>query len=221
MLYNSFNMTLIPLALLNIFEPDLTQFQPGSQNLTCCRQESDQMFEDPCCRFISWSQLYSNTNLHDSRGHRLLFFCCCARYDSEGRLTNVTYPTGMVTSLHREIERSINIDIESSNRDDDVTVITNLSSVEASYTVVQGEAMAYVVGSGVGGIDKIWSISMHYRFCLTVQFFINSLTNSLLFRRYSPHIFSISTYAFNAVQKGGHNITVFGSTWFPVVDAQL
>ena len=44
----------------------------------------------------------------------------------------------MVTSLHREIERSINIDIESSSRDDDVTVITNLSSVEASYTVVQG-----------------------------------------------------------------------------------
>lgn len=61
------------------------------------------------------------------------------RYDSEGRLTNVTYPTGMVTSLHREMEQSINIDIESSNRDDDVTVITNLSSVEASYTVVQGE----------------------------------------------------------------------------------
>ncbi|KAG7464755.1 hypothetical protein MATL_G00168990 [Megalops atlanticus] len=60
-------------------------------------------------------------------------------YDSEGRLTNVTYPTGTVTSLHREIERSINIDIESSNRDDDVTVITNLSSVEASYTVVQDQ----------------------------------------------------------------------------------
>lgn len=64
------------------------------------------------------------------------------RYDSEGRLTNVTYPTGMVTSLHREIERSINIDIESSSRDDDVTVITNLSSVEASYTVVQGRGHA-------------------------------------------------------------------------------
>uniref|UniRef100_A0A3Q3MDE5 Teneurin-2 n=1 Tax=Labrus bergylta TaxID=56723 RepID=A0A3Q3MDE5_9LABR len=61
------------------------------------------------------------------------------QYDSEGRLTNMTYPTGMVTSLHREIERSINIDIESSSRDDDVTVITNLSSVEASYTVVQDQ----------------------------------------------------------------------------------
>ncbi|XP_069052190.1 teneurin-2 isoform X2 [Lepisosteus oculatus] len=60
-------------------------------------------------------------------------------YDSEGRLTNVTYPTGLVTSLHREMEKSINIDIENSNRDDDVTVITNLSSVEASYTVVQDQ----------------------------------------------------------------------------------
>ncbi|XP_028838153.1 teneurin-2 isoform X4 [Denticeps clupeoides] len=60
-------------------------------------------------------------------------------YDSEGRLTNVTYPTGVVTSLHREIEQSINIDIESSNRDEDVTVVTNLSSVEASYTVVQDQ----------------------------------------------------------------------------------
>ncbi|XP_064207985.1 teneurin-2-like isoform X3 [Anguilla rostrata] len=60
-------------------------------------------------------------------------------YDSEGRLTNVSYPTGVVTSLHREIERSINIDIESSNRDDDVTVVTNLSSVEASYSVVQDQ----------------------------------------------------------------------------------
>ncbi|MBN3297342.1 TEN2 protein, partial [Amia calva] len=60
-------------------------------------------------------------------------------YDTEGRLTNVTYPTGVVTSLHREMEKSINIDIENSNRDDDVTVITNLSSVEASYTVVQDQ----------------------------------------------------------------------------------
>uniref|UniRef100_A0A6Q2XEX9 Teneurin-2 n=1 Tax=Esox lucius TaxID=8010 RepID=A0A6Q2XEX9_ESOLU len=60
-------------------------------------------------------------------------------YDSEGRLTNVTYPTGAVTSLHRDVGQSIHIDMESSNRDDDVTVITNLSSVEASYTVVQDQ----------------------------------------------------------------------------------
>lgn len=66
------------------------------------------------------------------------FFSICS-YDSEGRLTNVSYPTGMVTSLRREMEQSITIDMESSNRDDDVTIITNLSSVEASYTVLQGK----------------------------------------------------------------------------------
>lgn len=65
--------------------------------------------------------------------------CLSSSYDHEGRLTNVTRPTGVVTSLHREMEKSITIDIENSNRDDDVTVITNLSSVEASYTVVQGK----------------------------------------------------------------------------------
>ena len=64
-------------------------------------------------------------------------------YDHEGRLTNVTRPTGVVTSLHREMEKSITIDIENSNRDDDVTVITNLSSVEASYTVVQGKSLTH------------------------------------------------------------------------------
>lgn len=65
--------------------------------------------------------------------------CLSSSYDHEGRLTNVTRPTGVVTSLHREMEKSITIDIENSNRDDDVTVVTNLSSVEASYTVVQGK----------------------------------------------------------------------------------
>lgn len=69
--------------------------------------------------------------------------CCVVslvcRYDSEGHLTNVTYPTGVVISLHYDIERSISIDIESSKRDNDVSIVTNLSSVEASYTVVQGE----------------------------------------------------------------------------------
>ncbi|XP_078267435.1 teneurin-2-like isoform X8 [Rhinoraja longicauda] len=60
-------------------------------------------------------------------------------YDSEGRLTNLTHPTGVVTSLHREMEKSINIDIETSNREDDVTVTTNLSSVDASYTLIQDQ----------------------------------------------------------------------------------
>lgn len=91
--------------------------------------------------------------------------CCACRYDSEGRLTNMTYPTGMVTSLHREIEKSINIDIESSNRDDDITVITNLSSVEASYTVVQGVCVL---------IMFLWS-KMSQVTCFNLLFFMQCM----------------------------------------------
>lgn len=74
---------------------------------------------------------------------QIICFLSSFSYDHEGRLTNVTRPTGVVTSLHREMEKSITIDIENSNRDDDVTVITNLSSVEASYTVVQGTETSF------------------------------------------------------------------------------
>ncbi|MCJ8734133.1 hypothetical protein PDJAM_G00231810 [Pangasius djambal] len=81
-------------------------------------------------------------------------------YDSEGRLTNMTYPTGMVTSLHREIEKSINIDIESSNRDDDITVVTNLSSVEASYTVVQDQVRNSYQLSNNGTLRVIYANGM-------------------------------------------------------------
>lgn len=82
----------------------------------------------------------------------------------------MTYPTGMVTSLHREIERSINIDIESSSRDDDVTVITNLSSVEASYTVVQGRVTVSTCGTQCGTKTSheffiAWKIASCARVC--------------------------------------------------------
>ena len=87
--------------------------------------------------------------------------CVHSSYDHEGRLTNVTRPTGVVTSLHREMEKSITIDIENSNRDDDVTVITNLSSVEASYTVVQGKPLptklTHRPQASLGGPPEPWN----------------------------------------------------------------
>lgn len=85
---------------------------------------------------IAWFQVLGTTSVPIAVFQPV---CLSSSYDHEGRLTNVTRPTGVVTSLHREMEKSITIDIENSNRDDDVTVITNLSSVEASYTVVQGK----------------------------------------------------------------------------------
>jgi len=59
-------------------------------------------------------------------------------YDSEGRLTNVTFPTGVVTNLHGEMERAITVDIESSSREEDVSITSNLSSIYSFYTMVQG-----------------------------------------------------------------------------------
>ena len=61
-------------------------------------------------------------------------------YDSEGRLTNVTFPTGVVTNLHGDMSSgSVVVDIETSGRDEDVSITTNLSSIDSFYTLVQGE----------------------------------------------------------------------------------
>lgn len=66
-------------------------------------------------------------------------FCAIFSYDSEGRLTNVTFPTGVITSLIEEMDRALTVDIETSGRDDDVSITTNLSSIDSFYTLVQGK----------------------------------------------------------------------------------
>uniref|UniRef100_A0A8C8DVM3 Teneurin transmembrane protein 3 n=1 Tax=Oryzias sinensis TaxID=183150 RepID=A0A8C8DVM3_9TELE len=66
-------------------------------------------------------------------------------YDSEGRLTNVTFPTGVVTNLHGDMSSgAVAVDIETSGRDEDVSITTNLSSIDSFYTLVQGN---YQVGN--------------------------------------------------------------------------
>ncbi|XP_026107642.1 teneurin-3 isoform X3 [Carassius auratus] len=68
-------------------------------------------------------------------------------YDSEGRLTNVTFPTGVITSLIGEMDRALTVDIETSGRDDDVSITTNLSSIDSFYTLVQDQLRnSYQVG---------------------------------------------------------------------------
>ncbi|KAM6972681.1 teneurin-3 [Aplochiton taeniatus] len=69
-------------------------------------------------------------------------------YDSEGRLTNVTFPTGVVTNLHGDMSGAITVDIEMSGREEDVSITTNLSSVDSFYTLVQDQLRnSYQVGS--------------------------------------------------------------------------
>ncbi|XP_018431727.1 PREDICTED: teneurin-3 [Nanorana parkeri] len=68
-------------------------------------------------------------------------------YNSEGRLTNVTFPTGVVTNLHGEMDKAITVDIESSSREEDVRIISNLSSIDSFYTMVQDQLRnSYQVG---------------------------------------------------------------------------
>uniref|UniRef100_A0ACB8E7X1 Teneurin-3 n=1 Tax=Sphaerodactylus townsendi TaxID=933632 RepID=A0ACB8E7X1_9SAUR len=86
-------------------------------------------------------------------------------YDSEGRLTNVTFPTGVVTNLHGEMERAITVDIESSSRDEDVGITSNLSSVDSFYTMVQDQLRnSYQIGYD-GSLRIIYAsgLDTHYQ----------------------------------------------------------
>ncbi|XP_078534115.1 teneurin-3 isoform X1 [Lissotriton helveticus] len=86
-------------------------------------------------------------------------------YDSEGRLTNVTFPTGVVTNLHGEMDRAITVDIESSSREDDVSITSNLSSIDSFYTMLQDQFRnSYQIGYD-GSIRIIYGNGMdsHYQ----------------------------------------------------------
>lgn len=63
------------------------------------------------------------------------------RYNSYGRLTNITYPTGRVSSYRTEADSSVRIQTEGSNRED-ITVTTNLSASGNFYTLLQGECLS-------------------------------------------------------------------------------
>uniref|UniRef100_A0A3Q3EVQ4 Teneurin transmembrane protein 4 n=1 Tax=Kryptolebias marmoratus TaxID=37003 RepID=A0A3Q3EVQ4_KRYMA len=57
-------------------------------------------------------------------------------YDGYGRLTNITYPTGRVSSYRTDADSSVRIQTEGSNKED-ITVTTNLSASGNFYTLLQ------------------------------------------------------------------------------------
>lgn len=63
----------------------------------------------------------------------------------------MTFPTGVVTNLHGDMSSgAVAVDIETSGRDEDVSITTNLSSIDSFYTLVQGTVFVCVcVGGGV------------------------------------------------------------------------
>lgn len=65
-------------------------------------------------------------------------------YDSEGRLMNVTFPTGMVNNLYTDIYSALTVDIESSMTEEEISITTNTSTIRAFYTLAQGKATALI-----------------------------------------------------------------------------
>lgn len=68
------------------------------------------------------------------------------RYSSEGRVTNITLPTGEVSGFHGNLERWSRVEVEASTRENFVTS-TNLSASDTIYTFRQGMAPGQVVCS--------------------------------------------------------------------------
>lgn len=65
-------------------------------------------------------------------------------YDSEGRLMNVTFPTGMVNNLYTDIYSALTVDIESSMTEEEISITTNTSTIRAFYTLAQGKAATLI-----------------------------------------------------------------------------
>uniref|UniRef100_A0A8B9K676 Teneurin transmembrane protein 1 n=1 Tax=Astyanax mexicanus TaxID=7994 RepID=A0A8B9K676_ASTMX len=60
-------------------------------------------------------------------------------YNSEGHIINVTFPTGEVSSFHGNMEKSVRVEVDSSNSENFVTV-TNFSSSDTIFTFRQDHA---------------------------------------------------------------------------------
>uniref|UniRef100_A0AAR2J1D3 Teneurin-4 n=1 Tax=Pygocentrus nattereri TaxID=42514 RepID=A0AAR2J1D3_PYGNA len=67
-------------------------------------------------------------------------------YDSYGRLTNVTYPTGRVSSYRTDADNAVRVQAEGSNKED-IIVTTNLSASGTFYTLMQEQVKnSYYIG---------------------------------------------------------------------------
>lgn len=66
-----------------------------------------------------------------------LFNILCCRYDSDGHLTNATFPTGEVSSFHSDVEKLTRVELDTSNRESVITA-TNFSATSTIYTLKQG-----------------------------------------------------------------------------------
>ncbi|XP_072519014.1 teneurin-3 isoform X2 [Salminus brasiliensis] len=74
-------------------------------------------------------------------------------YDTEGKLTNVTFPTGVVSSLISDVGSISSVETESSEREEQATITANQSAIQTVLTLQQDQLKtSYVVGYD----DSLW-----------------------------------------------------------------
>lgn len=129
-----------------LFAVGLNQFETFRSALHQQKVSPDtlrQMYSMCVVHYLRYFPAVSTEHITVMAANGLFFYLLCSScpcsYDSEGRLTNVTFPTGVVTNLHGDMSSgAVAVDIETSGRDEDVSITTNLSSVDSFYTLVQG-----------------------------------------------------------------------------------
>lgn len=130
---------LINVSYIHLYIPDL---QLWLRLLSCFPTRLQNVcfsMSEHCLRFCGGSCIFPGDMPLSacSLPHINVFPC---RYDSYGRLTNVTYPTGRVSSYRTDTDSSVRIQTEGSNKED-ITVTTNLSASGTFYTLMQGECL--------------------------------------------------------------------------------
>lgn len=94
---------------------------------------------------IEYTVAYQRSHTYQCFCHWGLFFSCLNSYDSEGRLMNVTFPTGMVNNLYTDINSALMVDVESSMTEEEISITTNTSTIRAFYTLAQGKETAAIL----------------------------------------------------------------------------
>ncbi|XP_028815540.1 teneurin-3 isoform X2 [Denticeps clupeoides] len=68
-------------------------------------------------------------------------------YDTEGKLNNVTFPTGVVTNLLDDVEMDLTVIVRTSSQEEDVSISANHTSIQTVYTMMQDQLRNhYLVG---------------------------------------------------------------------------
>lgn len=101
-------------------------FVSAPQPMNCISKPNTLTFCDQACWFFITSRL------------TLSILSYLYRYDNYGRLTNVTYPTGRVSSYRTDSDSTVRVQTEGSNKED-ISVTTNLSASGTFYTLMQGK----------------------------------------------------------------------------------